>query len=60
MKFPENKDAYVANGTFHERINQIIKLYEHAKSKSYGVSDELRASKKAVNVLLPIAKFKVI
>ncbi|KIJ30052.1 hypothetical protein M422DRAFT_268514 [Sphaerobolus stellatus SS14] len=32
LKFPENSDTYVANGTFHSRINGIIKLYEHAKS----------------------------
>jgi hypothetical protein len=59
IQFPENSDAYAANGTFHARINQIINLYRDAKQSSYGVRDELRASIQTVKALLPIAKEKV-
>ncbi|KIJ33715.1 hypothetical protein M422DRAFT_264333 [Sphaerobolus stellatus SS14] len=59
IQFPENSDAYAANGTFHARINQIINLYRDAKQSSYGVRDELRASIQTVKALLPIAKEKM-
>ncbi|KIJ26692.1 hypothetical protein M422DRAFT_272202 [Sphaerobolus stellatus SS14] len=59
IQFPENSDAYTANGTFHARINQIISLYTDAKQSSYGVRDELRASIQTVKALLPIAKQKM-
>ncbi|KIJ31734.1 hypothetical protein M422DRAFT_266478 [Sphaerobolus stellatus SS14] len=59
IQFPENSDAYAANGTFHACINQIINLYTDAKQSSYGVKDELRASIWTVKALLPIAKEKV-
>ncbi|KIJ31752.1 hypothetical protein M422DRAFT_266502 [Sphaerobolus stellatus SS14] len=59
IQFPENSDAYAANGTFHAHINQIINLYTDAKQSSYGVRDELRASIQTVKALLPIAKEKM-
>ncbi|KIJ31655.1 hypothetical protein M422DRAFT_266687 [Sphaerobolus stellatus SS14] len=59
IQFPENSDAYAANGTFHARINQIINLYTDAKQSSYGVRDELQASIQAVKALLPVAKQKM-
>ncbi|KIJ36073.1 hypothetical protein M422DRAFT_261620 [Sphaerobolus stellatus SS14] len=59
IQFPENSDAYAANGTFHAHINQIINLYTDAKQSSYGVRDELPASIQTVKSLLPVAKQKV-
>ncbi|KIJ31514.1 hypothetical protein M422DRAFT_266760 [Sphaerobolus stellatus SS14] len=59
IQFPENSDAYAANGTFHARINQIINLYKDAKQSSYGVRDELRASIQTVKALFPVAKQKM-
>ncbi|KIJ50003.1 hypothetical protein M422DRAFT_245791 [Sphaerobolus stellatus SS14] len=59
IQFPENSDAYAANGTFHACINQIINLYRDAKQSSYDVRDELRASIQSVKALLPIAKQKM-
>ncbi|KIJ57398.1 hypothetical protein M422DRAFT_238990 [Sphaerobolus stellatus SS14] len=37
MHFPENSDAYAANGVFHSHLNQVIQLYKDAKTSSYGV-----------------------
>ncbi|KIJ25945.1 hypothetical protein M422DRAFT_273034 [Sphaerobolus stellatus SS14] len=59
IQFPENSDAYAANGTFHACINQITNLYRDAKQSSYGVRDELRASIQTVKALLPITKEKM-
>ncbi|KIJ26689.1 hypothetical protein M422DRAFT_272198 [Sphaerobolus stellatus SS14] len=59
IQFPENDDAYAANGTFHASINQIINLYTDAKQSSYGGRDELRASIQTVTALLPVANQKM-
>ncbi|KIJ24848.1 hypothetical protein M422DRAFT_274268 [Sphaerobolus stellatus SS14] len=59
IQFPENSDAYAANGTFHACINQIINLYTDAKQSSYGVREELQASIQTVRALLPVAKQKM-
>ncbi|KIJ28710.1 hypothetical protein M422DRAFT_270012 [Sphaerobolus stellatus SS14] len=59
LKFPENSDAYLANGSYHARIKQLIDHYKYAKTSSYRVRDELRASIKAVKSLVLIAKEKM-
>ncbi|KIJ32551.1 hypothetical protein M422DRAFT_265566 [Sphaerobolus stellatus SS14] len=51
IQFPENSDAYAANGTFHAHINQISNLYTDAKQSSYGVRDEMAAYVNAETVI---------
>ncbi|KIJ30405.1 hypothetical protein M422DRAFT_268056 [Sphaerobolus stellatus SS14] len=43
IQFPENSDAYAANGAFHAGINQTINLYTDTKQSSSGVRDEFLA-----------------
>ncbi|KIJ40783.1 hypothetical protein M422DRAFT_256205 [Sphaerobolus stellatus SS14] len=51
IQFPENSDAYAANGTFHAHINQIINLYTNAKQSSYVAKQKMAAYVNAETVI---------